>query len=88
MDMECSLLMTGSDVAKELKISRALAYRWMQQGLLPTVRIAGGRTVRVPRHALLDWVRSQTHQPVAVAAPGSPEEDSGRYTNTAGPHDR
>ena len=75
MDMESSLLMTGNEVAKELKISRALAYRWMQQGLLPTVRVAGGRTVRVPRHALLDWVRSQTHQ--SIEAPGSPEEDPG-----------
>ena len=86
MDMECSLLMTGSEVAKELKISRALAYRWMQQGLLPTVRVAGGRTVRVPRHALLDWVRSQTHQP--ITGPGSPEEDPGSYANTAGLHDQ
>lgn len=86
MDMECSLLMTGSEVAKELKISRALAYRWMQQGLLPTVRVPGGRTVRVPRHALLDWVRSQTHQP--VTAPDPSEEDAGRYTNTAGLHDQ
>jgi excisionase family DNA binding protein len=66
MDIQSSLLMTGGEVAKELKISRALAYRWMQQGLLPTVRVRGGRTVRVPRQALLDWVRLQTHQPAGA----------------------
>jgi len=40
--------------------SRALAYRLMQRGLLPVVRIPGGRTVRVPREALEDWIRKNT----------------------------
>ena len=57
---ENTLFLTGGEVARELKISRALAYRWMQRGVLPTVRVPGGRTVRVPRGALLAWVAKQT----------------------------
>lgn len=55
-----TLLMRGPEVAEELGISRALAYRWMQDGTLPTVRVPGGRTVRVPRAALRAWIDSRT----------------------------
>lgn len=68
MPSEQTLLLTGQEVANELKISRALAYRWMQRGVLPTVRIHGARTVRVPREALLAWVKTQTQQPSGAAA--------------------
>jgi excisionase family DNA binding protein len=43
-----------------LGVSRALAFRWMQEGVLPTVRITGARTVRVPRAALLEWIEQNT----------------------------
>lgn len=43
------LLLRGGEVATMLGISRALAFRWMQRGVLPTIRIKGSRTVRVPR---------------------------------------
>lgn len=52
------LLLRGIEVAEELGISRALAYRWMSGGVLPVIR--HGRSVRVPREALLDWVKSNT----------------------------
>ncbi len=38
-------LLTGEEVARILKISRAYAYRLMKQGDIPTIKI--GRTVRV-----------------------------------------
>jgi excisionase family DNA binding protein len=68
MTTENTLFLTGAEVARELKISRALAYRWMARGVLPTVRIPGGRTVRVPREALLAWVHAQTQQATGAVA--------------------
>ena len=57
---EQRLLLRGGEVASVLGISRALAFRWMQDGTLPTVRIAGARTVRVPEDALREWIRANT----------------------------
>ena len=54
------LLLRGIEVAEELGISRALAYRWMAKGILPTVRIPGSTAVRVPREGLLKWVEDNT----------------------------
>ena len=61
-----SLLLKGGDVADLLDISRALAYQWMSAGVLPTVRIAGCRSVRVPRAALLKWIEQQTENAPGV----------------------
>ena len=52
------LLLRGGEVAEALGISRALAYRWMQNGTLPTVRVS--RSVRVPHDGLLDWIKRNT----------------------------
>lgn len=54
------LMLRGGEVASLLDISRALAYRWMKNGILPTIRING--TVRVPRRALMAWIESQTKE--------------------------
>jgi excisionase family DNA binding protein len=53
-------LLRGREVAKLIGCSRALAYRLMQRGVIPTVRIPGGRSVRVPREALVEWIRANT----------------------------
>jgi excisionase family DNA binding protein len=53
-------LLRGDEVAVVLGVSRALAYRWMQSGILPVVTVPGSRTVRVPRSALEEWIRSRT----------------------------
>jgi len=42
--------LTGADIAKILKISKALAYRLMVRGEIPSIRF--GRTVRVKREDL------------------------------------
>ena len=39
-------LLKASDVAEILNISKAFAYKLMQSGALPTVRIEGARRVR------------------------------------------
>jgi excisionase family DNA binding protein len=58
------LFLRAIEVAEELGISRALAYRWMSEGTLPTVRVGG--TVRVPLDALLEWVKANTRAGVAA----------------------
>jgi excisionase family DNA binding protein len=52
------LMLRGTEVAQVLGISRARSYRWMQSGILPTVR--RGRAVRVPRAALMAWIERNT----------------------------
>jgi excisionase family DNA binding protein len=54
------LLLRGTEVARLLGVSRALAYRWMANGTLPTLRVPGARTVRVPNDALAKWITENT----------------------------
>jgi excisionase family DNA binding protein len=58
-----SALLRGGEVASVLNVSRALAYRWMAQGVLPVVRVAGCKSVRVPRAALDTWISENTQRP-------------------------
>jgi excisionase family DNA binding protein len=60
------LLLRGGEVADTLGISRALSYRWMQTGILPTVRV--GRSVRVPYDGLLRWIEANTRHSGGGAA--------------------
>jgi excisionase family DNA binding protein len=59
------LLLRGEEVAEMLNLSRSMAYRWMQTGILPTIRPPRSRALRVPREALLRWIASQTREPTA-----------------------
>lgn len=54
------LLLRGGEVAELIGCSRALAYRLMQRGTIPTLRVPGGKSVRVPREALLRWIKLNT----------------------------
>lgn len=60
------LLLRGGEVADALGISRALAYRWMQNGTLPTIRVS--RSVRVPHDGLLRWIEKNTQSGGGIAA--------------------
>jgi len=51
-------LLTGEEVARILKISRAYAYRLMKQGDIPTIKM--GRTVRVSYDNLLKFIQENT----------------------------
>ena len=64
------LLLRGGEVAVALGISRALAFRWMQEGVLPVVRVRGARTVRVPKAALDVWIESNTRNEPLVPVAG------------------
>lgn len=59
-------LLRGTEAADVIGCSRAMAYRLMQRGTIPVVRIPGGKTVRVPEKALLEWITAHT-QAGAVA---------------------
>lgn len=47
--------------------SRALAYQLMKRGILPTVRVPGGRMVRVPADGLREWITRNTQTANSVA---------------------
>ncbi|MEW6406633.1 MAG: helix-turn-helix domain-containing protein [Chloroflexota bacterium] len=61
-------LLKGDEVARILNISRSQAYKLMQQGEIPTVRI--GRSVRVRYESLWNFIEENTthkkHSPVGV----------------------
>ncbi len=52
-------LLTVTEAAKVLRISRALAYQMVAKGELPSVRI-GNRLVRVPHARLLRWIEDRS----------------------------
>jgi excisionase family DNA binding protein len=49
---EKPLFLRPVEVARMLSISRARAYELIAIGALPSVRLAGGRLIRVPRVAV------------------------------------
>ncbi len=57
------LLLRPPEAAELAGVSRALGYRWAQNGVWPSVRV--GRTVRIPYNALLQWIESNTNKPAA-----------------------
>jgi len=56
-----------SEAARRLSLGRATAYRLVQTGELPSVRI--GRAVRVPAQALDTWVATRTSGGADVGTP-------------------
>ncbi len=51
-DETAGLMLTVTEVAEQLRVSRPTAYRWVRTGSLPAVRIGG--TVRLPSKLLVD----------------------------------
>jgi excisionase family DNA binding protein len=81
METQEKLLLRGVEVARALNISRALAYRWMAAGILPVVRVPGGRSVRVPQLALLKWIETNTAgagEGERISDPIAPGTDGGQ----------
>ena len=57
MKHDC-LLWTVDEVARQLKCCTRTVRRLIAEGVLPSVKL--GRSIRVPKEAVLDWVESQT----------------------------
>jgi excisionase family DNA binding protein len=55
---ELPLVLTVEEAARALRIGRGACYMAVRQGSIPAVRI--GRTLRIPRHALLALLGEQT----------------------------
>jgi excisionase family DNA binding protein len=54
------LLLKAGDVAKLLGLGRSKVFAMLAVGELPVIRL--GRSVRVPRAALEDWIAENTQQ--------------------------
>jgi excisionase family DNA binding protein len=54
------MLLTLKDVEEELQLGRTKTYELVRSGDLPVVRI--GRVVRIPRHALCEWIKAQCRE--------------------------
>ncbi len=59
-------LMRVPEAAVFLGVARSTAYQLVAQGAIPTVRV--GRSVRVPREALLRWIDRQTVPPASASS--------------------
>lgn len=57
-----SPLMTLPEVAKLLRVNKDTAYRLAAQGAIPAVKL--GKSVRVPRAALLAFIDEQAREAV------------------------
>lgn len=64
------MLLRAEEAAALLRIGRSKMYALLAAGSagIPTVRI--GRSVRVPRAALLRWIEDRTDGPITPEPPG------------------
>ena len=53
-------LLTVPEVAQRLKMSKSKVYLLCQRGKIPTITL--GKSVRVPRDELEEWLRRQIHE--------------------------
>lgn len=68
------LLLDSREVATLLGLGRTKVFELMAAGDLPVIRI--GRSVRVPREALIAWIRQTAQLPPTKASFSSAEEGS------------
>jgi excisionase family DNA binding protein len=54
-------MFTARELEQILKISVKTIYRYVQQGLIPYVRIQSN--VRFPKQQILQWIERQSYQP-------------------------
>ena len=52
------LLLRPVQVAELLNVSRSKVYELIAAGKLPSVRLEGGRLIRVPYKALREWIQT------------------------------
>ncbi len=54
------ILLTAKEAGRLLSLSPQLIYQMAASGVLPTLRIPRGRSVRIPRDELLSWVKGNS----------------------------
>ena len=55
-------VLTVEELAKLLRVNRDTAYKAVAEGRIPGVRRVG-RSIRIGRDAVLDWLRGKDHVP-------------------------
>lgn len=60
------LLLRPVEAAEAMGVSRAKAYQLIAEGQIPSIRVGG--SIRVPVHALHEWVQRQMEKAVVAAA--------------------
>lgn len=81
------LVLRVPQVAEILQISERMAYELVARGEIPAIRL--GRSVRVSRDALLDWLQRQGREtswatrPGGLSGPSAPGAASRRPTSGA-----
>jgi excisionase family DNA binding protein len=68
------ILLTPSEVSDCLRVSKSRVYAWVKAGVLPSCLL--GKSRRIPRQELLDWVEQQRGTS-GGAAKGTRETDGG-----------
>ena len=60
MDKLLKLLLKPEEVAVAIGVSRSRAYALISSGAIPSIRLEGGKNVRVRVEALYEWINRQT----------------------------
>jgi len=58
------VILSVPEVAKILRLSKSQAYEYIQQGVIPCIRL--GKSVRVPRGPFLAFLEGRSERQVAV----------------------
>ncbi|MBV6452071.1 MAG: hypothetical protein MHPDNHAH_02822 [Anaerolineales bacterium] len=73
---------TGKEIAMTLRISKALAYRLIARGDIPSIRF--GRTVRVNREALDNFIKNKSSAQIETQlSTGSAKQLNTRQTKAS-----
>ncbi|HUW65874.1 MAG TPA: helix-turn-helix domain-containing protein [Spirochaetia bacterium] len=59
-NMPESAILTVTEVARYLKLSKVMVYRMIEDGRIPHYRF--GRAVRIPRDRFFVWLKSQERE--------------------------
>jgi excisionase family DNA binding protein len=59
-----NVMLTLPEVAKVLRVNKDTAYRLAAQGEIPSVKL--GKSVRVPRAALMDYIDQKAREAVGA----------------------
>lgn len=72
-----TLLLTLTEAAVALHCGRTQAYALAAAGAIPTIRL--GRSIRVPRSALLGWIEAGTRYPAEHGTATKAQAPTPRY---------
>jgi excisionase family DNA binding protein len=72
MDLAPDMLITVSELAKVLRISRAAAHRIVSSGELPSFRFGVRGGIRIPSSSVLEYIEASYRATASTATPPLP----------------